>query len=381
MLPAKGRGVLMNKASVARLAVLAGFVLLFLLSSAGTAVAQTRQVLAGSTLSPGFDMGVNSSSGRTNWVTNAGTYLKISYPAGQSWGEVFVTVGKPKQPPRPSQDFSAFRAVSVDLKGESNNEHVLIGIKTNTQPDNGSETKKMLDLTKTWETYSIPLWEFTGTDVHDLYVVTELVFSGRQSQTVYLRSVRYTNGTSETTQSPPPVSPSPVLPKVSITYPLNEFTMAGRRGEVLSTIVRGTVGAIPAGWGLYLIVHPTMNDNMWATAVIPAGKGWWTTAHLGGADELPGNNAVFEVFTALSDKPLPSVFTTQAAPLVVPSMPVDVIVKVAPTTWQDLAPYLIPAVAAVVGAAAGASITAFFGPAIAARFPRNRRSTKHAKHG
>jgi hypothetical protein len=155
--------------------------------------AQTRQVLAGSKLSPGFGMGVNSSGGNTHWLTNEGQDMKMSYPAGASWGAVFITIGKPKDPPRPSQDLAAFDTLLVEMKGESGGEELDIGLKTSDQPDDGSETKLPLRLTSEWHTYTFPLIEFSGTDLRRLYVVAEFVFSGANAQTAYLRNVQYSN--------------------------------------------------------------------------------------------------------------------------------------------------------------------------------------------
>src|ERR1039457_6398131 len=63
----------------------------------------SRDVLVGSSLTSGFDMGVNSSGGKTDWLKRdfGQNCLKMSYPYGQSWGAVLVTVGMPKEPPRP----------------------------------------------------------------------------------------------------------------------------------------------------------------------------------------------------------------------------------------------------------------------------------------
>src|ERR1022692_268008 len=69
-----------------------------------------RVVLAGTQLSAGFDMGVNSSNNLTNWLSQDSTVgaMKMAYPAGQAWGAVFITVGPSINPPRPGMDFSAY---------------------------------------------------------------------------------------------------------------------------------------------------------------------------------------------------------------------------------------------------------------------------------
>lgn len=308
-------------------------------------VAQTGEVLTGSKLSSGFDMGVNSSGGRTDWLKNEGEYIKMAYPAGQSWGAVFITVGKPKQPPRPSRDFSAFDTLLAEMRGESGGEQLEIGLKTNEQPDDGSETKRPVALTSEWRTYKFPLDEFTGTDVRRLYVVAEFVFSGPSAQTVYLRNVRYSgmgggtgNGgdrsVTKSTPSPPPASPAP---QVSISYPTDGTEVHTLPGKRPSILVRGTAEAIPAGWKLYLVVHPTQSDNVWANEIALGGKEWVSQAYLGGPGGLPNNDDMFEIFTTLraTDNPLPSTFVMQDQPLLHPSKVVTVKVKI--VSWSDRA--------------------------------------------
>src|SRR5260370_22146866 len=167
------------------------FLLLFFFYSSAQITAQSKDILLGASLSKGYDMGVNASSGRTDWLKREDGYFKASDPAYQSWGVVFITVGHPIQPPRPVEDFSAFNAFTVDLKGESGNERIEIGIKTNVQPDDGSETKIPVTLTSEWKSYNFSLDRFVGVNPKKLYVVFELVFSGADAQTVYFRNITY----------------------------------------------------------------------------------------------------------------------------------------------------------------------------------------------
>jgi hypothetical protein len=152
-----------------------------------------KDVLVGARLNPGFDMGVNSSENRTNWLKNDPEHLMMSYPAGQSWGAVFITVGKPKQPPRPFRDFSAYNLLTIEMKGAVGGEQLEIGIRTNTQPDDGSETKIPVKLSSDWKPYQFRLDRFEGADLAKLYVVTEFVFSGSDAATVYARNISFSN--------------------------------------------------------------------------------------------------------------------------------------------------------------------------------------------
>ena len=158
---------------------------------ASTSMAQSTDFFVfDSKLSRGLDMGVDSSEQRRDWLSKGEGYMKMGYPSGQDWGAVFITVGKPKDPPRPSRDVSAFKFLIVELKGETGGEQVEVGIKTNKQPDDGSEVKFPVKLTKTWQVFKFPLTKFS-VDLRNVYVVAEFVFSGERSQTVSFKGIRY----------------------------------------------------------------------------------------------------------------------------------------------------------------------------------------------
>jgi LysM repeat protein len=150
-------------------------------------------VYAGRTLCAGYDMGVDDSARRRGWVTDLKGFMKMAYPSGLNWGTVFITVGKPQNPPRPGKDLSAYRTLSIELRGDVGGESVNIGIKDNTDPDDGSERKiRVSNLTTSWQTFTFTLSDFTTADVTRLYVVVEFVFEpGWPAQTVYFRNIHY----------------------------------------------------------------------------------------------------------------------------------------------------------------------------------------------
>lgn len=160
-----------------------------------TTFAATQQnekiILANSSLSKGFDMGVDSSEHKRDWLSKEIDYMKMSFPAYQDWAAVFITIGRPKDPPRPFLDFSEYKTLSIDMRGQSGGEEIEIGIKTNVQPDTGEETKVTVKLTPEWKNYSFPLAEFRETDLKHLYVLTEFVYNGKEPQTVYFRNIKY----------------------------------------------------------------------------------------------------------------------------------------------------------------------------------------------
>ncbi|HKV41552.1 MAG TPA: hypothetical protein VJX67_20270 [Blastocatellia bacterium] len=159
-------------------------------------------IMEGTKLSGGFGLGVNSSEGLKDWVSKKeGEFMIMSFPPDQDWSAAFITVGPPNQrlkDGRQSKDLSAFNFLSVDLKGAVGKEKVDIGIKDNTQEDDGTETKIPIELTSEWKTYQFELDRFTGTSPLKLYVVAEFVYEGSSPQTVFLRNIKYLKGASET---------------------------------------------------------------------------------------------------------------------------------------------------------------------------------------
>jgi hypothetical protein len=122
-----------------------------------------------------------------------GDYMRMDYPGDQSWGAVFITVGPPTDPPHPGRDLSGYQTLSLELRGEVGGEFVWVGLKDNTDGDDGSETKiEVPDLTTDWQTITFPLSDFITADLTRLYVVTEFVFEqGTPAETVDFRRIQY----------------------------------------------------------------------------------------------------------------------------------------------------------------------------------------------
>ncbi len=161
---------------------------------------QQLDVLLGTALASGLDLGINSSGGLTNWLTQEPPPtppptvgdLKMVCPGGQAWCSMFVTYGKPVDPPRPGVDLSVYQTLMVEIIGDPGTT-IDIGIKDALQHDDGSEAKVTLPVTSTWTMYAIPLSRFVGANLKNVYVPCEFVFNGgSQPQTVKVRTIRYT---------------------------------------------------------------------------------------------------------------------------------------------------------------------------------------------
>ncbi len=141
-------------------------------------------------LATGFDMGINTSGGVTNWATVKGGEICLSYPAGQKWGALFITVGKPKATGRTGKDFSAFKKLSLELKGSAGKETVLVGIKDAANPDNGKETRLPAVLTTAYKKFEFPLTSFKTANLKTIYVPIELAFTNKPAN-VCVKQIQY----------------------------------------------------------------------------------------------------------------------------------------------------------------------------------------------
>jgi hypothetical protein len=155
---------------------------------------KTCIIYKGSSLSEGYDMGVDTSNRLSNWVQKQNDSMCMKYPGNQDWGSVYITFGKADLPygKRVGNDYAIFKKVSFDLKGENGNEIVLIGLKDILDKDDGSERKYTVNITSDWKNYTYELSEFDTADLANIYVVLEFVFEREtKAETIYFRNIQY----------------------------------------------------------------------------------------------------------------------------------------------------------------------------------------------
>ncbi len=147
------------------------------------------EVIVGSTILRGFDIGVDTSHQQRSWLVKELGQFRMSYPPRQDWGVVFVTNGSVTGSTRQSVDLAAYDDLVVDLKGLRGDEAVGIGIKSLDQGD-GSEHVIAQHVTAEWQTYRYPLRSFVGTDLRRVWILIEFVFLREQPADVFFRNVR-----------------------------------------------------------------------------------------------------------------------------------------------------------------------------------------------
>ncbi len=124
-------------------------------------------------------------------VTDKGGEIRMAYPSGQKSGLVSITVGPSTSPPRPGQDLSKYRTLSLELCGQVGNESVVLGLKDNKDLHPGETEVTVSGLTTSWETREFDLSSFADVDLHNVYVVTEFIFRNIPPETVYVRNIQY----------------------------------------------------------------------------------------------------------------------------------------------------------------------------------------------
>ena len=242
-------------------------------------------MFVGSKLEKPFDLGIDTSAHQRHWLTASLGVLTMAYPAGQQFGTMLVTAGKPVPPGnRPSIDLSRYRSFSVDLRAGKDGERVWLGIKDRSQPDNGGELTIEETLTTRWTTVALPLSLFANVDLRHLYVVFEVIFQGTAAETVQMRNLRYSPAT-----VPAPVFGPAAMPFAVYTDgydPGNHYVPSGYMGDVGAismnqTWTRGPhdgktciqvkySGPVPGGVGWAGVYWQSPADN-WGTVPGPAG--------------------------------------------------------------------------------------------------------------
>jgi hypothetical protein len=91
---------------------------------------------------------------------------------------------------RPTKDYSDYKSLKIELKGNIGGETVFIALKDDTDLDDGSETKIPLTLTSKWKTYTIPLSEFKTANLKKLYIVASFILEGK-SETISIKTIEY----------------------------------------------------------------------------------------------------------------------------------------------------------------------------------------------
>src|ERR1017187_4582031 len=216
--------------------------MLLITASLSAQNSQQLNVLAGTQLASGLSLGINTSGGLTNWLTQEPPPptpgdLKMVCPAAQAWCAMFITNGQSLSTfPRPGLDLSMYQTLIVEITGDPGTT-IAIGIKDATQPDDGTETKVTLPVAGNWVVHSIPLSSFVRANLKNIYVPCVLVFAGGVlAQTEKVRTISY--------------STLPAVPVSSRSGVLSHIAAGGGWVTVI-TLVNTSSTAVPVTVGFH----------------------------------------------------------------------------------------------------------------------------------
>ena len=116
-------------------------------------------------------------------------HLHVHYPGGATdWAVLFFSV-RGSSNKRPSQDFSMYDKLVLELKGDAGGETIDVNLKDRDDPDDGTQTNIELQLTDQWKRYEINLADFKTADLKKLYVVAFLF--DKEPQSFSVRTIRF----------------------------------------------------------------------------------------------------------------------------------------------------------------------------------------------
>ncbi len=224
-----------------------------------------RDVYVGSSLEAPFDLGIDTSEHQYGWLAAKDGVLALTYPEGQLWGAMFITVGKPVPPGhRPSIDLSKYHSLTFDIRAENDGQLVRLGIKDGTQPDDGSEITVEQSLTTNWSTIALSLDDFANVNLKHVYEVFEVVFPGSAGATVELRNIRYSPDKIPSIETPSPESPFNVYTDSGA--PDNQYVPSGGMGDYGAVTIRENWTDYPhSGTSCIQVTY---------TGATPQGQGW-----------------------------------------------------------------------------------------------------------
>jgi len=140
------------------------------------------------TLMQGFDIGVDDSKQKRDWLLDMGGYMRVEYPGDLDWGCIFIVVGMVPFTDL-AEDFLKYKSFSIELRGEHGGEEIGITIEDNKKQSNWTEF--ISDLETNWKIYKISLEKFLDVDLRNIRVVLKLKVFGHEPKTIEFKELKY----------------------------------------------------------------------------------------------------------------------------------------------------------------------------------------------
>lgn len=119
-------------------------------------------------------------------------HLKFNVSPGLEWAAAMFVVDSLGWNVRPSKDFSEFKSIELEAKGALGNEKLWFTVKDRDDPDDGTEARAALELTKNWKQYKFDLRrDFPTGDLEKLNVLAGFVLLDTEGSMFYIKNIRY----------------------------------------------------------------------------------------------------------------------------------------------------------------------------------------------
>lgn len=118
-------------------------------------------------------------------------YTILTYPENNfDWGSPFFTIealnGRVTE-----MDFTKYKNVILEMKGENGGEKFALMMKDKYDLPDGKESRVTITVTKTWETYEVPIDQFETADKKIIETPLGFVFLGSEGRTIHVRSIQF----------------------------------------------------------------------------------------------------------------------------------------------------------------------------------------------
>lgn len=134
--------------------------------------------------------GADSAIGTDFWFyTTVQDAIRLTSPKAD-WSAYFFYNGLGSIDQIRVKNYSVYKTLRLELKGEVGGETLQIGMKDESNPTDGSETRVPLTLGTDWETYDIPTSSFSPTDLSKLFMPAVFVFE-KEPVTIYIRNIEF----------------------------------------------------------------------------------------------------------------------------------------------------------------------------------------------
>lgn len=119
-------------------------------------------------------------------------YIEFTIKPNLQWAAGMFIVDSLGRNVRASKDFRDFKKISVELKGNKGGEKLQLALKDKNDPDDGTESRVDITLSKNWQTYTFDLRKnFPTANLKNLHQLAGFVVQDLKGITFFVRNIRF----------------------------------------------------------------------------------------------------------------------------------------------------------------------------------------------